>query len=295
MKLLSCSDWHVRASNPISRKDDYVETLFKKIQQLVDKAVELNCPIICAGDLLDGPTVPYWLLNRLIRVLQPAAVVAIIGNHETLQHNINHIQDTALWTLHEAEAIALPCLEYPGPLMYSWDGDNVSLACVHFGQAPQGPVKGYTNILVSHDSVFEDKVPFFMEGKAYTAAEYKEKYPGYDFYLCGDIHQPCNRGGVLVSGSMMRSNIIQKDYRPRFYEIDTVTKEVVTHYFEVEEDVWRDVLDVQATEGFSAELQGLTDVITERMEKPDYPSICIEMAGEEHKDDFRRIFDEYTG
>jgi DNA repair exonuclease SbcCD nuclease subunit len=287
MKLLSCSDWHVRASNPISRKDDYVEALFKKIQQLVDKAVELNCPIICAGDLLDGPTVPYWLLNRLVHVLYPARVLAVAGNHEQNFHNNSSIQDTALWTLQATGAVSLLSTE-------AFIGDTI-FDFVSFGSAPRAKMEGGRRVLVSHDSVFEDKVPFFMEGKAYTAAEYKEKFPGYDFYLCGDIHLPCNRDGVLVSGSMMRSNIIQKDYRPRFYEIDTVTKEVVTHYFEVEEDVWRDVLDVQATEGFSAELQGLTDVITERMEKPDYPSICIEMAGKEHKDDFRRIFDEYVG
>lgn len=276
MKLISSSDWHVLSTVPGARKDDYTQTQFKKVRQLVGWSNKYQASILCAGDMLDSNRITFNTYNQLQRELQKTdlTVFAIRGNHDAYFHT-SDASGTPLQGL--ADGGALWLAEGSTPLdpdttlyQYGWD---------HEPQAPTTP--GY-NILMVHKSTFEKEIPFYFEDKeAYTGKTLKEKYPGFDLYLAGDIHDPFVKDGVVVSGSMMRMNTAQKDYKPRAYLIDTVTNIVEPLFFDIEEDVFHRELTVVTDEGYSQTLEGLVKALkNSAINKADFKADCMRLSQE---------------
>lgn len=277
MKIISLSDWHIMASTPLNRTDDFIETQFRKINYLIDRANEIGAVVVVPGDLLDRPTIPYWLFNRLVDTLGQLEreMYVIPGNHDTKGHNLEALDEGALPALARTGVINVPTKA-------SWanHGGVVHLHLVPFGLEPQPPrhARGVVNILVAHIPVFESNVPFYMED-GITVKALETKYPGFDLYLVGDIHIPAVRSKTVISGSMTRIKINQREERPRFYEIDTDDLSVVAHYFPIEEDVWRTVtLESETASAFEGELKELADAMLARDERMDYPAVCKGLA-----------------
>ena len=289
MKLIAISDIHVRATAPINRKDDYVEAQFRKLRQVIDYANEIGAPILSAGDLLDKPTIPYWLLNRLIKELRrlDRSLICIAGNHDQKGHSVETLHEGSLLTLDMARAVQL----VGGRVQFY---EPVMLCAAHFGTEPEKPVAGMYNILMLHEPVYEKTVPFFMkDGLAIKGLE--KKYPGYDLYLAGDIHLPAVASKTVVTGSMMRSSLNQKEVKPRFYEIDTVSGTVVPHYFKIEEDVWKDIVEVADDGSYKAEMRELVEAMSARDERLDYAATCRHLASDrpEYAQQIQTLINEY--
>lgn len=274
MKLITISDIHIRPTAPINRKDDYVEAQFRKLRQVIDYANSVGAPILSAGDLLDKPTIPYWLFNRLVKELRRLEqnFIYIPGNHDTPGHNPDKLNESAIPALYSAQAIGI----WP---LGTWNlDDSTTLTSVPFGrEVPACPVNNLYNILMLHEPVYEKTVPFFMTD-GLTIKGLEKKYPGYDLYLAGDIHQSAVASKTIVSGSMMREKISQKEHKPRFYEIDTISGIVTPHFFEIEEDVWSDVIEIADDDSYKAELRELAETMLARDERLDYPATCRQLA-----------------
>jgi len=282
MKLILISDLHCRPKAPVNRKDDYVEAWFRKLEYIIDYAEANDGVILCAGDLLDSARPPIWLLNKLITYLRGAETPmrVIAGNHDQVNHNPELIHESALWTLDRAGAIRLITWRRD-TLHDSETGEVVYLTCLPFGEdLPEDYTRkpGF-NVFMCHIPVYESSVPFYMEGHALTVDQLEARYPGYDLYFAGDIHIPAVRSKTIVSGSLMRSTIAQKDYKPRFYEFDTLTGETTPHFLPNEEDVWKEQVDPLEDESYRAELKELSDIMLARTEKPDFPR-CIQQLSE---------------
>lgn len=278
MKVLLTADLHLRPTSPINRKDDYVEAQFRKLRFMLNKKL----PIFVAGDFFDKATVPFWFFNRVCSLLRASyysdSLIAIIpGNHDLIGHNINNIDQGSLWGLDLVDRVDV--LMEPDSILL---GTTV-FHCCPFGETPTQPNPRLKNVLLIHEPVFDKEVPFYMEGKASTVEQIKEKYPGYDLIVSGDIHQSVNRDGVLVPGSMMRSTIAQKQHRPCFYELDTETMEITTHEFPIEEDVWKDFTEAVEDESYRAELKGLKEAMEGRDDRLDYPKVCHRLAEDNPK------------
>lgn len=276
MKFLVCSDLHLRPTAPISRKDDYGAACLRKLKQLVDYSNSANIPIILPGDIGDRHEMPIWYLNKVISILSQCddEILAIYGNHDLKNHSQDLEMDTALWNMTKAGYIFTP--QITAECYYNRDS---YIHLTNFGQTPTKPRPGKYNILVIHTSVFKDEVPFYMPD-ADTPETLEAKYPGYDLYLTGDIHIPCITDKVINTGSMMRSTIAQKDHKPCFVEVDTVTNEKIIHYFEIEEDVWRTDFVTSKEDSFSEGLQELSETLAARDEKLSYKEVAVELLKE---------------
>lgn len=291
MKIISINDMHFRPTAPINRKDDYIEAQFRKLRQVIDYANEIDAPILSAGDLLDKPTIPYWLFNRLVEELKRRKnnFIYIPGNHDSPGHNPDKMNESAIPALISSQAIT----DWrPG----TWSlREGHSLTAVPFGrEVPACPANDNYNILMLHEPVYEKTVPFWMT-EGLTIKGLEKKYPSYDLYLSGDIHLPAVASKTIVSGSMMRMTIAQKDHKPRFYEIDTISGIVTPHYFDIEEDVWSDVVEIADDDSYKAELRELAETMLARDERLDYPATCRQLAADrpEYSQYIQTLINEY--
>ena len=291
MKLLYISDLHLRPTSPLNRKDDYVETQWGKLRFIIDYANEHEATMIIGGDLFDrAANHPSWFLNKVmscfLNLNQPVHIIP--GNHDLLGHDLQTV---------ESNSIKLFSYLHKNCYLYDSNGyaflEGSAIRFNPFGLPPdiENLNEEYNNILVLHEPVFEDTVPFYMS-EALTVDELEYKYPGFDLYLAGDIHIPCQKSKTLVSGSMMRMTTAQKTHKPRFYMIDTETLAVETVFIPIDENVWRDVTETPTDEGFKAELQDLTEALLARDEQMEYASVCRKMSGD-HWPVFDRLINEY--
>ena len=276
MKLITLADWHIRSTVPRLRKDNYSEVQFKKVRQLVGWSNEYEAPILCPGDMLDSNQITFTTYNRLQKELQSAqwGVYVIRGNHDSYFHT-GDVAGTPLQGLVDSEAIYIKFGVHPLNRVtflhsYNWDTD------------PLPPMLTGYNILMVHKPTFEKEIPFYFEGKeAYTAKTLKEKYPGFDLYLAGDIHDPFVKDNVIVSGSMMRMHVTQKDYKPGAYLIDTKGGKPQRLQFTVEANVFYEELTKVSDDGYSQTLEGLVNALKKSARnKTDFKRDCMTLAEE---------------
>jgi len=233
LRFIHQSDIHLRSTTPVNRIDNYFEAQVSKFGQLLAWAEEYEATILCGGDLFDIPSSKFDIYNKAQEMLEVFSrdFYTVIGQHEIFYHNPESLQQTALWNLHSNGHITI----VRSPILLP---DDVVLHGVGWECVPSEPLPGKFNIFLGHVSVFKGSVPFYWKEEGYTSKTLKEKYPGFDLYLCGDIHSPLVEDNVIVSGPMMRSGIDLIDYRPRAYLIDTDTLEIKPLYYEVAEAVF---------------------------------------------------------
>lgn len=291
MKFLVAGDIHLRATTPISRKDDMARTCLRKLWQLVRYGSDSCLPIILTGDVFDKAENPTWFLNKVIACIEDAnqmniCITAIAGNHDLKYHSLENLQESSLWLMDKAQVMEVG---YRDVHM-----NGVSFYFYNFGEEIDGNYKPDNyNVLVTHTPVFKDEVPFYMKG-AYTAKELEEKYPMYDLILCGDIHQTCITDKVINPGSMLRLTSAQREHKPCFIEVDTETGENAVHYFDIEEDVWRDDFSSSIDSEFVADLQELSEVLAARGQKLSYTDTVVELSqSQTQKEKLLKIMEGY--
>lgn len=104
VKFVFVTDLHGRTNNPISRKDDFPETILKKIAWVVDYANGIGAGILCGGDWLNRPDTSAAFISKMCGILEGAdnAVIGVLGNHDLFGYNVKSFARTPL-------AIAAAC------------------------------------------------------------------------------------------------------------------------------------------------------------------------------------------
>ena len=99
MRLLFFTDSHIRGTSPKNRKDDFVHTLEKKLEEIVD-IIEANRVdyVLHGGDLFDRPDVSIAIVSRFSRVFKKIKVpmYVVSGNHDVYGHNPQTIGRTMI-------------------------------------------------------------------------------------------------------------------------------------------------------------------------------------------------------
>jgi len=208
-KLVASADWHITDRTPRSRKDNYPETQFKKIQWILDFARSHQADIAVAGDIFDAPTCSFTLFNKYLNMFleYPFSIRICAGQHDIHNHDLSTIKDTPLGSL-----------LYAGAVTY---GDGNQIECVSWEDTPEE----IGNVLVMHKGVTPEEPPFFMRDAVSIAQTFK-LWPSYRCRIFGDYHTPSlridpMRGISLNCGSLMRMNKEQIEYKPSVWLIDT--------------------------------------------------------------------------
>ena len=223
------ADWHIRATTPECRLDDFLSAMWKKVKFVFELAKKHNCPILLAGDLGHRSQWPNWLIEKFIRYINSyeATIYAIPGQHDLPQHNLELKKKSAFGILVEGVHII----------------DQPKLAHIKmfpFGVNIDHNDKKEPCVAMAHQMVIDNKQDWPGQ-KADTATGLLRKFPGYKLILTGDNHKPFvvkYKGRLLVNpGSLMRTTAIQVDHKPRVYLWDSNTNEVEAVYLPINEDV----------------------------------------------------------
>ncbi|MDO5028333.1 MAG: metallophosphoesterase family protein [Bacillota bacterium] len=102
MKLLFFTDTHIRPSNPISRLDNYYESVLKKLEEIRDYANSNNIDyVIHGGDLFDRPDNPIKATSQVGLILASfkMPIYIVVGNHDIFGYNIDTLQRSMLGLL----------------------------------------------------------------------------------------------------------------------------------------------------------------------------------------------------
>ena len=127
MKLIFETDTHGRANIPTSRKDNFPETMLRKVKWTIDYANSIDAAIIHGGDWLNRPDTSPAFVARLAKILSKAKnpIFTVIGNHDIFGYNPTTFPRTPMYIL---ETLGLIHRLYPGGIVYEQNGERVCLS-----------------------------------------------------------------------------------------------------------------------------------------------------------------------
>lgn len=213
MKILFCTDLHLREDKPICRLDqDWIDTQKKQIEFISQTAsAEQVDAVLIGGDLFHRSQVPDFIKNMVISVFSeiPAAIYAIAGQHDLPYHSFDRINQSSFGVLRNTKVILDPSF----------------CSFAHYGQGKNGT----SDMVVIHESIFPSYKDVPPGMKAKVASEIFEEY-SEKWILSGDIHHgfhiKLKDRHLIMGGCMNRQASDMIDYEPVVWIIDTSTDEV---------------------------------------------------------------------
>lgn len=91
MKYIFLTDSHLKSTPPVCRSDDFEDSIFYKLNQVINLADSLPNfgGIIHGGDLFDNPQASYRLVHRLHETIRSVWWYQCIGQHDVWGHNLD--------------------------------------------------------------------------------------------------------------------------------------------------------------------------------------------------------------
>lgn len=260
------SDWHIRATKPICRTDDFLSAMWRKVEFVYELAREHDCPIINAGDIGETAQWPNWLLERFLDIINQYGIdmILIAGQHDLPNHNLREIDRSGIGVLYQNDFIASPPRYTLGTnyiLMYPFGEEMEAIESLSdsekmgFWTALEtiDRFTGITNaktsgsqpkaithtVAVTHQMIIRG-APLWPGQVAPQAVSILKKY-GYDLIVSGDNHNTFverYEGRLLVNpGSLTRHKADQVDHRPCVFLWYAADNEVEQVFLPIEQDV----------------------------------------------------------
>ena len=127
------ADWHLRKQVPICRnqtEEEWLESQRSTIRFIINEANKKHCDIFVLGDTFDTPKVDDSIKNMLafecLSLHKDLWIYFLIGNHESLYHNIDLMDKTSIYTF------VLDNWPY-ADITHFFDG------AAHFNKGPKNP------------------------------------------------------------------------------------------------------------------------------------------------------------
>ncbi|QKG85973.1 exonuclease SbcCD subunit D [Kroppenstedtia pulmonis] len=147
IRLLYVTDTHIRGTAPRSRLDDFVQTLHRKLEEVVEIAKDENVDgILHGGDLFDRPDLSPAVVRDFASLLRQfrVPVYAIAGNHDIYGHNPETVERSMLGLLDAFDTLHL--LQPGHPLLIEKKGISLQLTGqpFHYDLDKRDPVLDYS-------------------------------------------------------------------------------------------------------------------------------------------------------
>lgn len=225
------SDIHIMERVPLCRTDDFLKTIVNKMEQLKKVQEKYRCPIFIGGDIFDVSRMSKASDVFWIKFFESFKydIIAIPGQHDIPNHNIDKIFDSSLGVVSTAlKNFSLHPLPFEQLDIFSWD----------FGRVKRKI--GMIHKLFHHkkDDVIKDSSGNKLSS---SAKVFLKKHTECDVILSGDNHKTFvvqyeNR--VLINpGSVFRMRADQIEHQPCFFLYDAEKNKVTPEYLQIKEDV----------------------------------------------------------
>jgi DNA repair exonuclease SbcCD nuclease subunit len=246
MKFLLTSDWHIRDDIPVSRTDDFYETMKRKVRFVFQTAVDYGVKaILNAGDLFNaGRPVQSQLLEIMLMDIfeeyKDVLFLIIPGNHDLPYHNMEELGRSSLGVLirggyvenvHDKE---IPFVDENGVkwvvIGRGWGSDIPKTIgnLVPFNSR---------KIVMWHGMVQGSEwVPGGIEGHKFF-----RDYPDVDLFVTGHNHEKFviekKPGRFLVNpGGLLRMSIDEIDKESAVFIFDTLNSSIEEILVPIEKD-----------------------------------------------------------
>lgn len=194
MRILYFTDTHIRGNNPKSRKDNFVDTLKEKLEELVRVSQECKVDyIFFGGDLFDRPDVSPSIVKEFIAYFMgfPQPIYAISGNHDVYGQNPSTINRTVLGILDAVGIVKLLSLDER--VYLEKDGVRLQLTGCPYYYDVDVNRQGYIVDKVNCDYAINLVHGFlldrpFIEGIPYTLIDDICQKTSADITICGHYH-----------------------------------------------------------------------------------------------------------
>lgn len=214
-----CSDIHLQEKPPTARstEPDWYKAMARPLLELSSIQKELDCPVICAGDIFDKWNPSPELINFAIDYL-PDNLIAIPGQHDLKYHIYKDIKKTGYWTLVKSGKMADLRAEMFYTFARGWDA--VGFSWGHKIRTILNP--GRKTLCVAHQYIWESGPTGYKGAPEDThISKLEGQLVGYTTAVFGDNHIPFanytldGKTEIFNCGSLMRRTVDQKDHKPR--------------------------------------------------------------------------------
>lgn len=216
-KVIFVGDVHLKPSSPISRKDDYSESMLSKLRAVADYALSVGAPtIIMLGDIFDSTNTSVSYLSRCMDVFNDirkrgVSLFSIIGNHDIKNERLDSLSGTPLGVLVKSQCVGV---------FNSLTVGKTRIVAHHYSAPLEANLCDASSVLVSHS--------FFNQSFSDSSlSEHDLTALGYGAYVFGHDHVPYDSvegdGWVLLRpGSLCRntSHFYNLYRKPRVLVLD---------------------------------------------------------------------------
>ena len=228
MKLLLVSDLHLMGRTPVSRKDNFPDTQYGKMEEINETAEAAGATVLQAGDFFDSFNPSFGLVRRYIDLLATGDInccnwEVILGQHDMYMWNLDSVDRTPLAVMESAGAVRIIRDKK------SYSHKNTMIYGCSWGQEIPELDKNYDgcNILVIHRNIGDKAL--FPGHELISPKRFLNKFKGWDLVLCGDYHFPfeykLGNSLIINTGVICRKSIVEKDVEPSVVLYDTDTGE----------------------------------------------------------------------
>lgn len=199
MKLLYLTDTHIRGNSPRNRKDNFPESLKKKLSEIVSIVQDYKVDyVLHGGDFFDMPNPSLTVAAEFISIFREINVplYGVAGNHDIYAYNPATLERTMLGFLARLGFVKLLT---PGEPVYLKDKDNsgfiVQLTGQHFHYDidRRDPLLDYTVKKLNCDVAVHLVHGMLLDREIYPGArctliEHVARHTEADYTLCGHAH-----------------------------------------------------------------------------------------------------------
>lgn len=110
MRLIYLTDTHIKSSTPENRRDNFLETIYRKLLEVTGLCRDLQVDfVIHGGDIFDHPHPDQgsWDLLRWFLKELDCPLYCVAGNHDLINQQLDSLQKAALGSLARTRKIKL--------------------------------------------------------------------------------------------------------------------------------------------------------------------------------------------